>query len=78
MFSGLGPSAGLWGDGLRNRSQLGWTGSVCPTRFGRGNVRRGQIGENMRPVGSRGSRTRVSAEMKKDYLPQRGDKTGGS
>lgn len=25
MFSGLGPSAGLWGDSLPNRSQLGWT-----------------------------------------------------
>lgn len=25
MLSGLGPSAGLWGDGLRNRSQLGRT-----------------------------------------------------
>lgn len=78
MFSGLGPSAGLWGDSLPNRSQLGWTGSVCPTRFGRANVCWGRIGENMRPVGSRGSRTRVSTEMKKDYLPHRGDKSGGS
>lgn len=32
----------------------------------------------MRFVGSQGSRRRVSVEMKKDYLPQRGDKSGGS
>lgn len=32
----------------------------------------------MYPVGREGTRTRVSAEMKTDYLPQHQDKTGGS
>lgn len=30
------------------------------------------------PWGERAAKTRVSAEMKKDYLPQRQDETGGS
>lgn len=34
--------------------------------------------ENMHPVGRESTRTRVSAEIKKDYLPQHQDETGGS
>lgn len=50
--------------------------SVQPV-FGGGTFVEGNW-ENMHPVGRESTRMRVSAEMKKDYLPQHQDKTGGS
>lgn len=77
MFSGLGPLAGAWGNRLRERSQLRETGYVCPTRF-LVEVRSSRAtGGTSTPWGER-ARKRRNAEMKKDYLPQHQDKTGGN
>lgn len=77
MFSGLGPSAGAWGNRLHERSQLRETGSVCPTRFLVEVLSsRATRGTSM-PWGER-AQEQGNAEMKKDYLPQHRDKTGGS